>query len=72
MRLMHGILLAGTVLASATAISMAGATPATADDLVQMQANPANVVMPTITYDARRHLALDHINGGNVGKLQVA
>lgn len=72
MRIMHGILLAGTVLASATAFSVLGAAPARAEDLVQMQANPANVVMPTITYDGQRYSALKQINAGNVGKLQVA
>ena len=46
--------------------------PAKADDLVQTQANPANVVMPTITYDNQRYSTLDQINAQNVGKLQVA
>ena len=52
---------------------MFGTAPcATGDDLVQMQSNPANVVMPTITYDNQRYSKLNQINAQNVGKLQVA
>ena len=42
------------------------------DDLVKMQANAANVVMPTITYDNQRYSTLNQITAQNVGKLQVA
>ena len=44
-------LMAGTVLASCLTIAAATAQTAGGDDLLKMQANPANVVMPTITYD---------------------
>ena len=37
-----------------------------------MQANAANVVMPTITYDNQRYSKLNQITAQNVGKLQVA
>ena len=37
-----------------------------------MQANAANVVMPTITYDNQRYSTLNQITAQNVGKLQVA
>ena len=37
-----------------------------------MQANAADVVMPTITYDNQRYSKLNQITAQNVGKLQVA
>src|SRR5271168_4482209 len=37
-----------------------------------MQSNAANVVIPTITYDAQRYSKLNQITTQNVGKLQVA
>ena len=42
------------------------------DDLLKMQQNPANVVMPTMDYANSRYSALNQITTGNVGKLQVA
>src|SRR6201995_3279254 len=42
------------------------------DDLVKMEKNAANVVMPTVTYDNQRFSTLSQINTGNVNKLQVA
>src|SRR5580692_8692688 len=65
-------LMAGTVLASCLMIAAATAQTAGTDDLVKMQANAANVVMPTITYDAQRYSKLNQITAQNVGKLQVA
>ena len=55
------LLTAGTVLASCLTIAAAIAQPATGDDLVKMQTNAANVVMPTITYDAQRYSKLNQI-----------
>jgi len=73
MRFAHKMLLsAGTVLAAAMPIGIATVPSARADDLVQMQANAANVVMPTVTYDNQRYSALDQITAQNVSKLQVA
>ncbi len=63
-------LTAGTLL-STQLIFATGPTRA-ADDLVKMQANAANVVMPTITYDNQRYSTLNQITAQNVGKLQVA
>ena len=66
---------AATLLAAATLLSspfMFGTAYAQNNDLVQMQSNPANVVMPTITYDNQRYSKLNKINAHNVGKLQVA
>jgi lanthanide-dependent methanol dehydrogenase len=65
-------LTAGTFLWSALMIAAASAQTAGSDDLLKMQANPANVVMPTITYDNQRFSKLDRITAQNVGKLQVA
>jgi glucose dehydrogenase len=65
-------LMAGSVLASGLTIATAAAQPAGSDDLVTMQANAANVVMPTITYDNQRYSKLKQITAQNVGKLQVA
>ena len=42
------------------------------DDLLKMQQNPANVVMPTMDYANSRYSALNEITTSNVGKLQVA
>ncbi len=48
---------AATLLTAATLLSspfMFGTAYAQHGDLLQMQSNPANVVMPTITYDNQR------------------
>jgi PQQ-dependent dehydrogenase (methanol/ethanol family) len=42
------------------------------EDLLKIQENAANVVMPTITYDNQRYSKLNQITAQNVGKLQVA
>ena len=63
-------LTAGTLLTSQLLISTAIAQPS--EDLVKMQTNSANVVMPTITYDNQRYSGLNQITPKNVGKLQVA
>ena len=63
-------LTAGTLLSSQ--LIFATAPTRAADDLVKMQANAANVVMPTITYDNQRYSTLNQITAQNVGKLQVA
>ena len=65
-------LAAGTVLSSLLMIGSAHAQMAGSDDLLKMEKNAANVVMPTITYDNQRYSTLNQINAGNVGKLQVA
>jgi alcohol dehydrogenase (cytochrome c) len=73
MRLATKLLLtAGTILA--TAMLLAGSAPPAraADDLMQMQNNPAEMVMPTMTYDNQRYSKLDQITTQNVGRLQVA
>src|SRR6201994_1871102 len=66
---------AATLLTAATLLSspfVFGTAYAQNGDLVQMQSNPANVVMPTITYDNQRYSKLNKINAHNVGKMQVA
>jgi len=63
-------LTAGTLLS--TQLIFATAPAKAADDLIKMQANAANVVMPTITYDNQRYSTLKQITEQNVGKLQVA
>jgi len=62
------------VLAAATALPLALASPAARaqDDLLKMQENAANVVMPTIDYANTRYSALKQITPANVDKLQVA
>jgi len=62
------------VLAAAMALPLALAPPAARaqDDLLKMQENAANVVMPTIDYANTRYSALKQITAANVGKLQVA
>src|SRR6202158_1843292 len=64
-------LASGTFLSSLLIVGSAGAqTPG--EDLLKMEKNAANVVMPTNTYDNQRYSGLDQINARNVGKLQVA
>ena len=65
-------LTAGTLLSSQLVIATAIAQTAASEDLVKMQENAANVVMPTITYDNQRYSKLNQITAQNVGKLQVA
>ena len=65
-------LTAGALVSSPLMIAAATAQTAGSEDLVKMQANSANVVMPTITYDNQRYSKLNQITAQNVGKLQVA
>src|SRR5215469_4807058 len=65
-------LTAGTLLSSQLIVATAIAQTGGGDDLLKMQENSANVVMPTITYDNQRYSKLNQINTQNVGKLQVA
>src|SRR4051812_8759450 len=65
-------LTAGTLLSSHLIIATAIAQTGESSDLLKMQENSANVVMPTITYDNQRFSGLSQINASNVGKLQVA
>ena len=67
---------AGFWLAITTTLSsgllLAPANAQNAGDPLTLQANPANVASPTVSYDNHRYSALDQINAQNVGKLQVA
>jgi PQQ-dependent dehydrogenase (methanol/ethanol family) len=63
---------AGTILSSLLLLGSAHAQNAAGDDLLKMEKNPANVVMPTQTYDNQRYSGLSQITAGNVAKLQVA
>ena len=55
------------------AVLLAAPTPAQAnEELLVMQGNPAEWVMPTGDYANTRYSALSQINKGNVGKLQTA
>jgi PQQ-dependent dehydrogenase (methanol/ethanol family) len=64
--------LAGALFTAGTLLSLIPGANAQNEDLLKMQENSANVVMPTITYDNQRYSKLDQINAQNVGKLQVA
>jgi PQQ-dependent dehydrogenase (methanol/ethanol family) len=64
-------LAAGTILSSLLMFGSAQAQTA-GDDLLKMEKNPANVVMPTGNYANQRYSGLDQITAANVGKLQVA
>jgi PQQ-dependent dehydrogenase (methanol/ethanol family) len=65
-------LAAGTILSSFLLMSSPHAQTTNGADLQQMEKNPAQSVMPTITYDNQRYSALDQINARNASKLQVA
>ena len=65
-------LAAGTVLSTLLMAGTLHAQTSGGDDLLKMEKNAANVVMPTNTYDNQRYSTLNQITAGNVGKLQVA
>src|SRR3954462_15675248 len=65
-------LAAGTILSSFLFVATPYAQSSGSDDLLTMQKDAKNVVMPTMTYDNQRYSALDQVNASNVGKLQVA
>src|ERR1700758_4985231 len=65
-------LAAGTLLSSLLMIGSPLAQTTGGEDLLTMQKDAKNVVMPTITYDNQRYSALNQITAANVGKLQVA
>jgi PQQ-dependent dehydrogenase (methanol/ethanol family) len=65
-RLATGLLLSSCLVVPALAQQAGG------DDLVQMQNDPKQTVMPTGNYANQRFSALDQINTGNVGQMQVA
>lgn len=65
------LLAAGTILSSLLLAGPVSAQTAN-NDLLQMEKNPKEMVMPTKTYDNQRYSTLDQINAQNVGKLQVA
>jgi PQQ-dependent dehydrogenase (methanol/ethanol family) len=71
-RAMSRQLAAGTILSSLLLLGSAHAQNAAGDDLLKMEKNPANVVMPTQTYDNQRYSGLSQITAANVAKLQVA
>jgi lanthanide-dependent methanol dehydrogenase len=60
-----------TVLATTFATGMAGTALAN-DDVLRLSRDPANVVMPNITYNGWNYSALDQINLNNVKDLSVA
>src|SRR5688572_12437062 len=57
--------LAGAVAATASAASAN-------DDVIRLAADPANVVMPSITYDGWNYSRLDQITADNVAGLEFA
>jgi lanthanide-dependent methanol dehydrogenase len=68
MRLKLRSLLAGTVLSAASALFCAGGASANAD-LLKMEQNPADWVMPTGDYANHRYSTLNQINTQNVKNL---
>ncbi|MEE8213285.1 MAG: PQQ-dependent dehydrogenase, methanol/ethanol family, partial [Alphaproteobacteria bacterium] len=70
MRNVRTVSLLAAVLA---AVLLAAPNPAQAnEELLVMQGNPAEWVMPTGDYANTRYSSLSQINKGNVGKLQTA
>ena len=66
------LLAASAIVSAPLFVGSALAQPAGGEDLLQMEKNAANVVMPTMTYDNQRFSTLDRSPRSNVGKLQVA
>ena len=62
----------GYVLAVAGAISLWGAEAMANDELLKLQDDPKQWVMPLGDYASTRYSELDQINKDNVGDLQVA
>src|SRR5207244_7675108 len=60
-----------SVLALATAAGFVGTALAN-DDVLKLSKDPANVVMPSITYNGWNYSTLDQINQANVKNLDVA
>src|ERR1700744_6557483 len=65
-------LAAGTSLSSLLMMGSPHAQTPSGDDLLKMEKNAKNVVMPTNTYDNQRYSGLTQITASNFGKLQVA
>jgi len=63
---------AATILTPFLLLGTARAQNASGDDLLKMEKNAKNMVMPTVTYDNQRYSTLEQITPQNVGKLQVA
>ncbi|MDR3535872.1 MAG: methanol/ethanol family PQQ-dependent dehydrogenase [Acetobacteraceae bacterium] len=66
------LLAASIVVSSFLLLQGAAIAQPGSDELLKMEKDPANVVMPTITYDNQRYSSLNKITAENVGKLQVA
>ena len=64
----------GWLLSGAAAVAMAalGQSAMANEELLVMQENPANWVMPLNNYSSTRYSELGQINKDNVGDLQVA
>src|SRR5437762_7392416 len=60
-----------SLLALSIAAGMSGAAFAN-DDVLKLSKDPANVVMPSITYNGNNYSTLDQITQANVKNLQVA
>ncbi|MBM3507889.1 MAG: PQQ-dependent dehydrogenase, methanol/ethanol family, partial [Alphaproteobacteria bacterium] len=60
-----------SLLTLCAAAGVAGTASAN-QDVLNLSRNPANVVMPSITYNGWNYSALDQINLNNVKNLQVA
>ena len=68
-RLSYGV--SATALAAALVFGASGIAYAN-DDVLALMADPANVVMPSITYNGWNYSTLDQITLANVTDLQVA
>ena len=65
-------LAAGTILSSLLMMGSPHAQMAGSDDLLKMEKDAANIVMPTGNYANHRYSQLKQITADNAGKLQVA
>ena len=66
-------LVTGLLLSSCLVVpALAQQASSSSTDLLKMQADPHNVIMPTVTYNNQRYSPLDKINAKNVSQLKVA
>jgi PQQ-dependent dehydrogenase (methanol/ethanol family) len=70
--MMRGAGFAAALLLSTALAGGAALAQDNGQELVKMQGNARDWVMPTGSYDNHRYSSLDQINADNVGKLQVA
>ena len=61
-----------SAIAALTVTAAIAGTAVANDDVLRLSRDPANVVMPGLTYNGWNYSTLDKINAGNVKNLSLA